>query len=155
MVILAIILTISLVGQIILTFFFYNLSGIEVLRHIGWIILLLSAILGWLPIFTFKKKGNVKGKSYIHTTTLVDTGIYAILRHPQYMSGILLSIAISLIAQHWLVIVLGIISGVIFYINTFDEEKSTIEKFGDEYKKYMEKVPRINFIAGIIRLIKK
>ena len=40
--------------------------------------------MGLLPIITFRRKGGVaKGESYIKTTVLVDTGIYAIVRHPQ------------------------------------------------------------------------
>jgi hypothetical protein len=31
-------------------------------------------------------------------------------------------------------------------------EDKQIEKFGDDYKRYLETVPRMNFIAGLIRL---
>lgn len=31
-----------------------------------------------------------------------------------------------------------------------EEEKRDIEKFGDAYKDYMQRVPRINLLAGII-----
>ena len=34
-----------------------------------------------------------------------------------------------------------------------EEEKRNIEKFGDAYRDYIKRVPRINLIAGIIRLI--
>ncbi|MBM4029289.1 MAG: hypothetical protein FJ280_28415, partial [Planctomycetes bacterium] len=71
------------------------------------------SIFGWLPIFTFKKMGGVsKGQSYIHTTALVDRGIYAIVRHPQYLAGILMGMALPFISQHWLVAVPG---GVVVY----------------------------------------
>jgi len=32
-----------------------------------------------------------------------------------------------------------------------EEEKRNVEKFGDAYGDYMEKVPRINLVAGIIK----
>jgi protein-S-isoprenylcysteine O-methyltransferase Ste14 len=32
-----------------------------------------------------------------------------------------------------------------------EEEQSNIEKFGDAYKRYMQVVPRANFLLGIIR----
>ena len=44
---------------------------------------------------------------------------------------------------------------VIYYLSAFDEEKNAIEKFGDDYKQYMKKAPRFNFIVGIVRLISK
>ena len=35
-----------------------------------------------------------------------------------------------------------------------EEEKGNIEKFGDAYRDYMKRVPRINLIAGIIKQIR-
>jgi len=32
-------------------------------------------------------------------------------------------------------------------------DKHEVEKFGDDYKRYIERVPRTNFILGIIRLL--
>jgi len=151
-----IILTIVAIGQIVLSFILYNKNGNSVVRNIGWIVLWISAIFGWLPIYTFKKYGKVpKGKGYIHTTQLVDRDVYAIVRHPQYLAGILLAIALFLIAQHWLVGILGGISIIIYYLSAFDEEKDAIDKFGEDYRQYMKSVPRFNFIVGIVRLIRK
>jgi len=150
-----IVVTIVTVGQIILAFVFYNPQGNVAVINTGWIILWISAIFGWLPIYTFRKKGNVKGRSYIHTTTLVDSGVYGIVRHPQYLAGVLMSVAIPLITQHWLVALLGLIGALTYYFSTYDEEKGCIEKFGDAYKQYMERVPRMNFILGIMRAIRR
>jgi protein-S-isoprenylcysteine O-methyltransferase Ste14 len=155
-IILATILTIASVGQIVLAFLLYNEDGNTMVINLGWVILWISAIFGWLPIFTFKKLGRVpKGKAYLHTTILVDRGVYAIVRHPQYLAGILMGLALPLITQHWLVAVLGIIVIVITYVNTFDEEASNIVKFGDEYRQYMQRVPRLNFLIGIVRIIRQ
>ena len=97
MIIYATILTIAAVGQIVLAFLFYNPEGNELLINIGWGVLMLSAIFGWLPIFTFRRKGGVKGKGYIRTTVLVDRGVYGIVRHPQYLAGVLLLVKKGLI----------------------------------------------------------
>ena len=153
MAIYGIVLTIATVGQIVLAFVLYNPDGNETWINIGWGVLMLSALFGWLPIFAFRRKGQVKGRSYIHTTTLVDSGIYAIVRHPQYMAGVLLNIGLPLISQHWLVAIPGMLAAIIYYVNTFDEEKGSIEKFGEEYRQYMQRVPRMNFILGIIRVL--
>jgi len=148
-----IILTIAAVGQIIAAFILYNPEENVFLINLGWGVLMLSALFGWLPIFTFRKKGGVKGRSYIHTTELVDSGIYSIVRHPQYLAGILMNIALVLITKHWLVALLGLIAAIITYISTYDEEMNCIEKFGDQYKEYMQKVPRLNLLSGIYRVI--
>ena len=148
-----IILIVFIVLQIVLTFIFYNQLGIEIIRNMGWIILFISGIFGWMPIFEFRRKGGVpEGQSFIKTTVLVDSGIYAIVRHPQFLGGILLSLALILIAQHWLVIVMGIPVMVIFYLGIVEGDRLGIEKFGDDYKHYIQKVPRMNFLTGLIRI---
>jgi len=156
MILMAIVLTLVAVGQIILAYVLYNKDGNKAIINIGWVILWISAIFGWLPIFTFKKYGDVpKGKSYIQTTTIVDRGVYSIIRHPQYLAGMLMGIALPMISQHWVVAVLGIMVVVINYIDTFEEEISSIEKFGDAYRQYMQRVPRLNLLLGIYRLLAK
>jgi len=148
--------SVLIVLQIILSFFLYNQAGLPVLKHIGWITLAVSAVFGWLPILAFRKKGGVsKGKSYIQTTVLVDSGIYAVVRHPQYLAGILLSLALILITQHWLIAMIGIVAIVLNYLIALKADWEIIEKFGDEYRRYMQRVPRLNFVAGIIRLIRR
>jgi len=148
-----VLMTVFTVGQIISAFLLYNSEANYHVINFGWGVLLLSAIFGWLPILTFRQKGQVQGRSYVHTTVLVDSGIYRIVRHPQYLAGVLMSIALPLISQHWLVAVLGVLAAIICYLNTFTEEQGCIDKFGEDYITYMNKVPRINFIWGIIRFV--
>ena len=153
---LATVLTIAAIGQIILTIVLYNQEGSSSWRNIGWVLLWISGIFGLLPIFTFSRKGGVpKGKAYVHTTQLVDSGIYSIVRHPQYLSGVLMSAALPLIAQNWITVIPGIIAAGCDYASTVDEENSCIEKFGEAYKDYMEKVPRMNVLAGIVRWLRR
>ena len=155
MVIYGILLTIAAVGQIILAVFLYDPEANALVINLGWGVLMLSAIFGWLPIFTFRRRGQVQGRGYMRTTVLVDSGIYGIVRHPQYLAGILMNIALSLMATHWSVIALGIVAAIINYLNTYDEERSCIEKFGEDYLRYKQKVPRLNFVLGIIRAIRR
>ena len=108
-----------------------------------------------LPVWEFRKKGCVrKGKSYIHTSKLVDTGIYSIVRHPQYITWMLWAIAGMLLFQHWIVILLGIPIIPLTYVDLIKADKNAIEKFGKDYRAYMKKVPRTNFLLGIIRLLR-
>jgi protein-S-isoprenylcysteine O-methyltransferase Ste14 len=143
--------------QIILCFFLYNEAGLEVLRYVGWAILAVSGFFGWMPIFILRRKGGVaKGKSYVHTTVLVDSGIYAVVRHPQSgLAWVLLNLALPLIGQHWLLGVIGVASMVSAYVDTRQEDKRLVEKFGDAYERYMQSVPSINVLAGVIRLVRR
>lgn len=47
------------------------------------------------------------------------------------------------------------IGTIIIYINCRQEDQHLIEKFGNDYVAYMQKVPRMNLILGVIRLISK
>jgi protein-S-isoprenylcysteine O-methyltransferase Ste14 len=149
----AIALTIATVGQIIAAFALHDPEASELRMNIGWGILMLSGLFGWLPIVEFRRKGRVQGRSYIHTSVLVDSGVYGIVRHPQYLAGVLMSIALPMISWHWVVAVFGVAAAAMYYSNTFDEEERCIEKFGDEYRRYTQRVPRMNFVLGVLRMI--
>jgi len=130
-----------------------DVSQIEILAYVGVGLYVFSGIVfGMLPVMEFRKKGRVRmGKSYINTTKLVDTGIYSIVRHPQYVTFILWAIAGMLLFQHWIIILLGMPIIPLTYIDLIRADKDSIKKFGDEYKAYMKRVPRANFLLGIIR----
>jgi len=150
------VLSVLFIAQIVFFVVYFSYGKILMLKYGGWFILILSAIFGWLPIYTFRKKGKVpKGKSYVHTTELVTSGVYSVVRHPQFLAGILLSLWFFLVSQHWSVLVLGIPVMVIFYKDMFEADRSNIEKFGEAYASYMKEVPRMNFILGLIRIMKK
>lgn len=151
-----VIASILLVTQYILAFFVYKLPGLRTLQWLGWAIWLLSLIFGIAPIFILRHRGGVaKGKSYIATTRLVDTSLYAIVRHPQYLGGILFNLALMLLAQHWLVILLGFVSAILIWLDIQAADDDGLKKFGEEYQNYMNRVPQINIPLGFIRLLKK
>ena len=104
---------------------------------------------------SFEEKGGAQeGESWLATAVVVDSGVYAVVRHPMYLSFMLLILALMLISQHWLSVIFGLPIMVFHYLGMQAEEQSNIEKFGDEYKQYTERVPRVNFVAGIIRLLR-
>ncbi len=147
--------SILLLLQMGLAFFVFNEPKFPGLRVAGWVIWALGTVFALVPILTLRTRGRVpEGKSYMETTALVDTGIYAIVRHPQGgTAGILLSLALALIGQHWLLVVLAAVGMVLIYIDTFKADEACIDKFGEEYVHYMQRVPRVNFVAGLLWLL--
>jgi len=146
------------ISQIIVGIYLLSdVSQIAILAYVGAGLYVFSGIVfGVLPVIEFRKKGRVmKGKSYIHTTKLVDTGIYSIVRHPQFVTFVLWAIAGMLLFQHWIIILLGIPIIPLTYIDLIRADKEAIEKFGDDYTAYMKKVPRANFLLGIIRRLQR
>ncbi len=144
------------ISQIIVGIYLLSdVSQIEILAYVGVGLYVFSGLVfGWLPVIEFRREGEVrKGKSYIYTTKLVDTGIYSIVRHPQYVTFMLWAIAGMLLFQHWIVVVWGIPIFPLTYIDLIKADRDAIEKFGEDYKAYMKKVPRANFIRGLLRRI--
>lgn len=126
------------------------------LQIIAWVILALSMILVFAPMVMFPRRGGVsKGKSWVDTTKLVNTGVYAIVRHPQYTGGIYaIFLTNFLLYPHWLFAILGLIGIVVVYLGCVEEDKLLVKKFGDDYRDYIQRVPRTNFWLGIIRLLR-
>jgi protein-S-isoprenylcysteine O-methyltransferase Ste14 len=148
------IVTVLFISQIIIGLYLLSdVSQIEVLAYAGvGLYAFAGLVFGGLPVFEFRKKGGVKsGESYIHTTQVVDTGIYSVVRHPQYVTFMLWAIAGMLLFQHWIVVLLGVPVFPLTYIDLIKADKDATQKFGDEYRAYMKRVPRANFLLGIIR----
>ena len=89
------------------------------------------------------------------TTVIVESGTYGIVRHPQFLGAILTVCASILISQHWLFALIGILIVWVTAKWLRETEENLLLRFGDEYKRYMEKVPRMNFVLGIIRLLRR
>ena len=139
------------------------LSGVLVTDHyqvayiVGWVVWAFGMVLVMTPIIMFPRLGGVeKGKSFVHTTRLVSTGIYCVVRHPQYLGGIFAIFMTTLLwYPHWLFGVLGVVGTAVVYMGCREEDQRLIQQFGDDYIRYMQKVPRMNFLIGIIRLLRR
>ena len=141
---------------IILVFAFYNYYRLDFLVSAGWIVLVSSIVIIFIAGGEFRKKGEPpKGKSIVHTTVLVDSGVYAVVRHPQYLGFIMFVFSLVLMSQHWLSIFSFVVGSALFYRDVMREEQMSVKKFGDDYNKYMERVPRMNFLVGILRLLQQ
>ncbi len=74
--------------------------------------------------------------------SLLSEGIYSRIRHPRYLSVFFGSLAVALFANYlasWLLMVLLI---PVIYVLAIIEERELLERFGGDYRRYMERVPR-------------
>jgi protein-S-isoprenylcysteine O-methyltransferase Ste14 len=139
------------------------LSGVIITGHnqvayiIGWVVWAFGMVLVMAPIIMFPRRGRVKkGKSFVNTTRLVDTGIYGVVRHPQYLGGIFAIFITTLLwYPHWLFGVLGVAGTTVIYLGSKEEDQRLIQQFGDDYIRYMQRVPGMNFLVGVIRLVQR
>jgi len=112
----------------------------------------LALALAFVPIVYLVRRGRpAAGETYLHTTRLVDSGPYALVRHPQYLAYILFMVTFGLLAQRALVTVLAVAAAAFLYLSAVLEERECLEKFGAAYRDYMTLVPRFNLAVGVPR----
>jgi protein-S-isoprenylcysteine O-methyltransferase Ste14 len=141
--------------SLIVTTQFLPRGSNQYLRGIGVFTLLLGGVFNLVPFYLLSKHGGRKsGGTYLQAVKVVDRGLYAITRHPQYLGYVFLDYGFSFLSQHWAVFLLAIIGNIFFYLQVIQEEKHCLNQFGDQYKQYLQRVPRFNILVGILRLIK-
>jgi len=137
--------------------YFFRALWVMVLVYFGWLVGLTGLVFFILGSYELQKMGkSAEGKSFLLTTLVIDSGIYAIVRHPEYLGSMMLVFGSILISQNWFTLVLGLLLLLWFFVYVLPEEDGhLIEKFGDDYKRYMQKMPRMNLLLGVIRLLRR
>jgi protein-S-isoprenylcysteine O-methyltransferase Ste14 len=77
-----------------------------------------------------------------YPSTLVTEGIYRRIRHPRYVEMLLFLLAHALLANYLATYAVFLISWLGILIVVQLEERELIERFGEEYVRYCERVPR-------------
>ncbi len=93
--------------------------------------------------FSFKKLAGLPELNPAHPHRgIVDTGIYARVRHPRYANIILGFIAFGLLTGAAAIFLLAIVTYLLYLIVTPLEERELREQYGSEYEAYVSTVPR-------------
>lgn len=74
---------------------------------------------------------------------LVRDGLYGAVRHPIYAIGLVMGVAFALIVNHLGIYVLAALALPVLYVVTLLEERELVERFGEVYRQYQRKVPRL------------
>ncbi len=129
---------------------------VRFLRVVGAAVGLVALFFAFVPILLLHRLGRpIEGMGYMHTRTVVDSGLFSVVRHPQYLGYILFMLTFSLFAQRPLVTALAGLSIGLLYVNTLLEERECTRKLGQEYRSYLERVPRFNLAAGLWRRLRR
>lgn len=141
-------------GQVVMCVLFYNSAGLVFLVYLGWALLAVGFFaLGGPARRAFQRRGGAKSREeWLQTQQLVESGIYAVIRHPMYLGFMVYVAALMLIAQHWLSVLLGGPILVYLYVSMRAEERINLQKFGHDYRDYMQRAPRMNVLVGLFRL---
>jgi protein-S-isoprenylcysteine O-methyltransferase Ste14 len=135
----------GLTGHLLATFLdLYGIldleTGVLVVMTISIIMIIIGLVLligGWIQVYKYKDELAVKG-------------LYSVVRHPQYLGIIILMTAFII---QWPTIPTLIMFPILLYVyyrQALKEEAEMISRFGDRYLDYMSKVPRFNFLKGLL-----
>ena len=105
----------------------------------------------FIPFFVAGAWFGIKG--VIHTSLrvaethraerVISTGVYSIVRHPQYLGGLLAHLGLSfLLSSLYSLLVTPLVIAAI-YIISWKEENELTKEFGQEYVDYRNKVPML------------
>jgi protein-S-isoprenylcysteine O-methyltransferase Ste14 len=147
---------ISLIICWLLFIFFFHNPASFILFICGNITIGIAVIIIILAMRTLRKRGRLQDETdFTATTSLVTEGIYAYVRHPLYLGWMLTYPAAMLVAQHWLVVIFGVIGVVSMVRIVIVADSRLVDKFGSQYEDYMHEVPRLNLILGIMRKLQR
>jgi protein-S-isoprenylcysteine O-methyltransferase Ste14 len=126
------------------------------LRGAGVACLILSPLFIFPPFLLLRRYGRPSsGEPYHDTSIVVDRGLYAIVRHPQYLGYILLGLGFAGLSQHIIVWVPGILAAIAFLVLARREEATCRRTLGEAYAEYMERVPGFNVLLGLLRYFQR
>lgn len=77
-----------------------------------------------------------------HAGRLLQDGIYAHVRHPRYVGGMCGLLAVALFANHLAPYIVALVYVPLIYLVMVLEERELVERFGDDYRRYQQRVPR-------------
>jgi len=96
----------------------------------------------WLAINGVKETTLRVAETH-RTNRIVTTGVYSIVRHPQYLGGLLAHVGISFLLSACYSLLSTPLMIVLIYLISRKEEKELIKEFGKEYEDYKRKTPML------------
>jgi protein-S-isoprenylcysteine O-methyltransferase Ste14 len=125
----------------------YDFSGQEITGHLAWNASAILFILGAIAVnqIAVRTLGRFFDRLTIQSEhQLVKTGIYSFVRHPIYLSYILLFVGFCLLLHSYLSLGLLAVVCTIWFGNRIGIEEAMLrEEFGEEYQAYQQQTKRL------------
>ena len=132
----------------------WKIIDIFPLAYIGYALYVPAAVLVIFSFINLKHKGKPKS-GWEYTTTIINSDVFRVVRHPLYLGAAIWTVGILLVIQSIPSTILGLVAIFCFSMASKKEDEFNIKKFGEEYEKYMREVPRWNIFKGLKGLLIK
>lgn len=113
-----------------------------------------SIMLG-LPVIAIGEGVRIWASGHIQKMAEVTrTGPYSLCRHPLYLGHAFITLGFLLAAANLWLLLAGMVVFLLIFVPTMDrEEGDLVRHFGEEYRQYMQAVPRFipRFSADLLR----
>jgi protein-S-isoprenylcysteine O-methyltransferase Ste14 len=110
----------------------------------------IGAILFGTALCLFRLSHAALGRYWSVTLELKDNhvlatgGIYKYIRHPMYLAFWFWALAQAVLLPNWIAGFAGLVGfGILYFVRVSREEAMMIEAFGDQYRTYSRKTPRL------------
>ena len=136
-------------GAIPVAYVFTGFGGVT--EHATHPVLLMFGIaIGALSLVMFDKSHRGLGKEWSFSLELKDghrlktDGVYALVRHPMYTAFWLWALAQAILLPNWIAGLSGLVGfGCLYMFRVPREEAMMAQAFGEEWRVYAEKTPRV------------
>lgn len=137
-----------MISLLILSWTIWEKGDVVVLVYVGYALYAPAFALAVTSIAALKRRGKPTS-GWEHTTVLIEGDVFRLVRHPLYLGGALLSLAILLVTQSITSVVSGLIGIFCYWMASRKEDIFNIEKFGNSYGEYMKRVPMWNAFKSL------
>ena len=72
---------------------------------------------------------------------IITSGVYSVVRHPQYLGGLLAHVGITFLFSAWFSLLSTSIMVLLVFLISWKEEKELSKEFGKEFQEYAKEVP--------------
>jgi len=128
------------VFQNLLIFLLTEVISIPLLHLIVGVALLIPG--AWLAINGVREM-TLRVSETHRTERIVTTGVYSIVRHPQYLGALLAHVGISFLLSAFYATLVTLLVAMLILLISKKEEKELIREFNGEYENYMKNVPML------------
>lgn len=102
-----------------------------------------TAVGAWFGIEGARTTGWEAAETHRLPKKIITTGVYSIVRHPQYFGWILVQIGVSVLLSASYSMLFTPLLALLIYLISRKEEAELVKDFGEEYSDYQKQVPML------------